>query len=83
VLVVFAIRTRRRFFESRPHRLIIVMAFGVVALASVLPFLPVGSWLGFVTPPPLFYIYLISVTVAYLALVETVKQVFYRFIAER
>ena len=83
VLVVFAIRTRRRFFESRPHRLMIVMAFGVVALASVLPFLPVGSWFGFVTPPPLFYIYLISVTIAYLALVEIVKQVFYRFIAER
>jgi P-type Mg2+ transporter len=61
----------------------IVMAFGVVALASVLPFLPAGSWFGFVTPPPLFYIYLISVTVAYLALVEIVKQVFYRFIAER
>jgi P-type Mg2+ transporter len=83
VLVVFAIRTRRRFFESRPHRLMIVMAFGVVALASALPFLPVGSWFGFMTPSPLFYIYLISVTVAYLALVETVKQVFYRFIAER
>jgi len=83
LLVVFAIRTRRRFFESRPHRLMIVMAFGVVALASVLPFLPMGSWFGFVTPPPLFYIYLISVTIAYLVLVEIVKQVFYRFIAER
>src|SRR5207302_2457538 len=42
VLVVFAIRTRRRFFESRPHRLMIVMALGVVAFASVLPLLPLG-----------------------------------------
>ena len=82
VLVVFAIRTRRRFFESRPHRLMIVMAFGVVALSSILPLLPVGAWFGFVTPPPMFYVYLIGVTVAYLALVEIVKQVFYRFIAE-
>jgi len=83
VLVVFAIRTRRRFFESRPHRLMIVMAFGVVALAFVLPLLPVSSWFGLVTPPPLFYVYLIGVTVAYLALVEGVKHLFYRFIAER
>jgi len=59
------------------------MAFGVVALASVLPLFPMGSWFGFVTPPPLFYVYLIGVTVAYLALVEIVKHFFYRFIAER
>jgi len=42
----------------------------------------VSSWFGLVTPPPLFYVYLIGVTVAYLALVEGVKHLFYRFIAE-
>jgi P-type Mg2+ transporter len=59
-----------------------VIAFGIVTLASILPLLPVGAWFGFVTPPPVFYVYLIGVTVAYLALVEIVKQVVYRFIAE-
>ena len=61
----------------------IVMALAVVALASVLPLLRLGSWFGFVTPPPLFYAYLVGVTAAYLALVEIIKHFFYHFIAER
>jgi P-type Mg2+ transporter len=42
VLVVFAIRTRRRFFRSRPHGFLVAVALGVVAVAIVLPLLPVG-----------------------------------------
>jgi Mg2+-importing ATPase len=78
VLVVFAIRTRRLFFRSRPHRFLVLMALGVVAIAVVLPFLPFGRWFDFVTPPPLFFIYLAGATVAYLALVELSKALFYR-----
>ena len=48
VLVVFAIRTRRRFFRSRPHGFLVAMALGAVAVAIVLPLLPVGRWFGFV-----------------------------------
>jgi Mg2+-importing ATPase len=81
VLVVFAIRTRRLFFRSRPHRFLVLMALGVVAIALVLPFLPFGRWFGFVAPPPLFFIYLAGATAAYLALVEICKAVFYRKIA--
>jgi Mg2+-importing ATPase len=78
VLVVFAIRTRRLIFRSRPHRFLVLMALGVVAIAFALPFLPVGRWFGFVTPPPLFFIYLTGATVAYLSLVEVCKALFYR-----
>jgi Mg2+-importing ATPase len=81
VLVVFAIRTRRRFFESRPNRFLVTMALGAVAAAIVLTLLPAGRWFGFVVPPPLFFVYLIVVTAAYLALVEIVKSYFYRFMA--
>ena len=42
VLVVFAIRTRRRFFRSRPHKLLVAMALGSVAVAVVFPLLPAG-----------------------------------------
>ena len=42
VLVVFAIRTRRRFFRSRPHGFLVAMALGSVAVAIVLPLLPAG-----------------------------------------
>ena len=83
VLVVFAIRTRRQFFRSKPHRFLIAMALGAVAVAIALPLLPMGRWLGFVPPPPLFFVYLIGATAAYLALVEVVKGFFYRFMAAR
>jgi Mg2+-importing ATPase len=83
VLVVFAIRTRRRFFRSRPHAFLVAMALGTVAVALALPFLPIGRWFGFVAPPPLFFVYLIGATLAYLALVEIAKGLFYRFTARR
>ncbi len=83
ILVVFAIRTRRRFYRSRPHRFLVAMALGSVAAAVILPFVPVGMWFGFVAPPPLFFVYLIGATAAYLALVEVAKGIFYRVIAAR
>ena len=81
--MVFAIRTRRRFFQSRPRRFLVAMALGAVAVAIVLPLLPLGHWFGFVAPPPLFFVFLIGATAAYLALVEIVKGFFYRFTAGR
>ena len=67
VLVVFAIRTRRPFFRSRPRAFLVAMALGTVAVAVVLPFLRCGPVVGFVAPPPLFFVFLIGATVAYLA----------------
>ncbi|ACK49583.1 magnesium-translocating P-type ATPase [Methylocella silvestris BL2] len=81
VLVVFAIRTRRLFFRSRPNGFLVAMALGVVAVAIALPLSPIGHWFGFVAPPPLFFAYLIGATLAYLALVEIVKALFYRAMA--
>ena len=78
VLVVFAIRTRRRFFRSRPHAFLVAMALGVVAVAIALPLLPAARWFGFAVLPPLFFVYLIGATAAYLALVDIVKSLFYR-----
>ena len=48
VLVVFAIRTRRSVFRSRPHVFLVAMALGVIAVAIALPLLSIGGWLGFV-----------------------------------
>ena len=79
-LVVFCIRTRRRFFRSKPGVFLTVMNIGAIAVAIVLPFLPWGAWFGFVAPPPLFFVFLLIATLAYLGLVEISKVVFYRFI---
>jgi len=79
VLVVFAIRTRRPLFLSRPHLFLTAMAVGVIAVAIALPLLPVvGRWLGFAAPPPLFFAFLVGATLAYLAIVEITKRIFYR-----
>jgi Mg2+-importing ATPase len=59
------------------------MALGTVAVAIVLPLLPLGHWFGFVAPPPLFFVFLIGATAAYLTLVEIVKGLFYRLTAGR
>jgi Mg2+-importing ATPase len=83
VLVVFAIRTRRRFFRSKPHRFLVGMALGTVAVAIAVPLLPPGQWFGFVAPPPLFFVYLVGATLAYLALVEVTKGIFYRLATGR
>ena len=83
VLVVFAIRTRRVFFRSRPNGFLVAMALGVVAAAITVPLSPIGHWFGFVAPPPLFFAYLVGATLAYLTLVEIAKVYFYRAMAAR
>ncbi len=83
VLVVFAIRTQRRFFQSKPHVFLVAMSLGAVAVATALPLLPIGRWFGFVPPPPLFFVFLTGATLAYLALVEVIKGFFYRASADR
>jgi P-type Mg2+ transporter len=77
-LVIFVIRTADRPWRSRPSA---GLAWGVGACAltgAVLPFTPAAPWLGLVPLPPLFFAVLISMVVAYLALVEGVKRWFYR-----
>jgi Mg2+-importing ATPase len=79
VLVVFCIRTRRRFYRSRACDFLVAMTIAAVTVAIALPLIPVvGAWFSFVTPPPLFYGFLIVATLAYLVLVEVTKIAFYR-----
>ena len=84
-LVVFCIRTRRIFFRSQPGGFLTVMNMGAIAAAIALPFLPwgVGAWFGFAAPPPLFFLFLAVATIAYLALVEIAKAIFYRALSRR
>jgi Mg2+-importing ATPase len=82
VLVVFANRTRGSLFNSKSHLLLVSTALGVLALAIMLPFSPLGGWIGFVAPPR-FFVYLVGATIVYLGVVEAVKKVVYRVAASR
>ena len=39
ILMIFAVRTRRSMFASRPHRAVVGLAFGTAAMTVALPFL--------------------------------------------
>jgi Mg2+-importing ATPase len=68
------------FFKSKPAMFLTIMNLAAIASAMALPFLPWGNWFGFVAPPPLFFVFLLMATLAYLGLVELSKVIFYRFI---
>jgi len=79
VLVIFIIRTQRNPLKSRPNRWLAIGALVTVAVAVVLPLTPLGAYLGFVAPPPLFFLLLAGMVVVYLSAAEGVKQLFYRY----
>lgn len=78
VLVIFVIRTRKNPFKSYPNRWLTLCSLLVVALAILLPFTPLGRYLGFVPPPLFFFVILSGMVLMYLLMVEIVKQWFYK-----
>lgn len=78
ILMIFAVRTRRRMFASRPHAAVIGLALATTALTLALPYLPgVGAWFEFSHPPILYFAFLILVVALFLLLIETVKRIFF------
>ena len=78
VLVIFVIRTRGNPFKSRPSIALTATSLTVVLVAAALPFTPFATHLGFVAPPPLFFMILPGMVLCYLVAVEFVKRLFYR-----
>jgi P-type Mg2+ transporter len=83
VLVIFVIRTRGNPFRSKPSSVLTATSLAVVAAATALPFTPLGTRLGFVPVPALFFLILAGMVVGYLAMVQVTKTWFYhRFATE-
>ena len=76
-LVVFVIRTAGNPFKSRPSLPLVLSVLAVVALATVLPYTPLGSLLGFTRLPLSLMGAIALLTVTYLFLVQAVKSWFY------
>jgi P-type Mg2+ transporter len=83
VLVIFIIRTSKNPLKSRPNPWLTLCSLLVVALAVLLPFTPLAGFLGFVAPPPTFFVVLVGMVILYLLIVEQVKQWFYKRYASR
>jgi Mg2+-importing ATPase len=73
-LVIFVIRTGRSPLASRPSGALAVTTALVVAIALVLPFTGLASWLGFVSLPGAYFAFLAVATTTYLIVVELVKR---------
>ncbi len=80
ILVVFVIRTSRTpFFLSKPSKWLLGTCIGIVFVSLLIPFSPLANALGFLTPPPLYFLILIILVSTYLFLVEILKK---RFLAK-
>jgi Mg2+-importing ATPase len=78
-LVIFAIRTRRiPFFRSHPSLPLTLAALSVVLVGALLPATPLAHSLGFQPLPGGFFAALGGMVLAYLALIEVGKRIFYR-----
>jgi P-type Mg2+ transporter len=83
ILWIFAVRTRRHLFASRPHQVVAALAFGAASLTIALPFLPgIGRWFEFVHPPAIYFPFLLAVIAAFLVTTELVKRFFHARMAQ-
>jgi len=73
-LVLFVIRTAGNPLRSRPSAALTATTILTVFAGLALPFTPLASLLGFVPLPPLYFVFLVAVTLTYLLFVELVKR---------
>ena len=73
-LIIHVIRTNRiPFIESRASLPLILTSLAIVTVAGLMPFLPIGTALGFVPLPNLYWAYLAAMLLGYIVLTQLVK----------
>ena len=77
-LIVLVIRTRKRFYLSRPSSPLMLTTFAIVALTILLPYTPLAHLFGFVPLPAVFLLVLCGIMIFYVVAAETAKTIFYR-----
>jgi Mg2+-importing ATPase len=77
--VALIVRTQRPFYRSMPSRLLLGSSLTIIAIALVLPYVPVNVLFGFVPLSLPVMIALITLTLMYVLVVEAVKSLFYRW----
>ncbi len=77
ILVTFSIRTRRKFYKSRPSNLMIAASIIMVSVTLVVVYSPLGLLLKFVQPPLWFLGLIFGILGCYFLLVEGAKHLFF------
>ncbi len=73
-LVLFIIRTAGNPLRSRPSAPLTATVMAIVAIGLLLPVSPLATMLGFARLAPAYYVFLVTVTAAYLLSVELAKR---------
>ena len=77
LVIALVVRTRRRFWRSRPGNLLLGSTLLVVAVTLALPYLPFSSVFGFVPLPASLMFAMIGLTLSYVVAAEMAKTHFY------
>jgi Mg2+-importing ATPase len=78
-LIIHVIRTNKiPFIQSRASKALMFTSILIVAIGAYLPYSPLAGTLGFVPLPPLYWLILLGMLVAYVFLTQLVKTWFYR-----
>jgi P-type Mg2+ transporter len=80
-LAIFVLRTRGNPLRSMPHPWLIATVLGAAGVSIALPLSPLGSYFGFAWPPPIFFVALVLLMIAFMVTLEVLKRWFYRHIA--
>jgi Mg2+-importing ATPase len=73
-LIVHVIRTRKiPFLQSRASGPLIAMTAVIMGIGALIPFTPLGGYLGFMPLPPLYWFLLVLTLLAYMLLTQGVK----------
>jgi P-type Mg2+ transporter len=77
-LIVLVIRSRKPFFRSRPSKYLFVATLSTVVITLVLPFTPLGVFLGFSPLPVPFLLFIGIIVMGYIISAEMAKTSFYK-----
>ncbi len=79
ILVVYVIRTRKiPFLESRPSKYLVLTTLLVLSVGMYIPYSPLAAFFGFVRMPGLYFWILSVMLIAYMFLVQVIKNWFIR-----
>jgi Mg2+-importing ATPase len=78
ILVTFPIRTKKRFYASKPGKILILTSIVFGLLTVLLPYSQFNKLFEFHPPDPNILILIACILVLYFAVAESVKQFFYK-----
>jgi Mg2+-importing ATPase len=78
VLVIYIIRTRRAFWNSKPSSLLLTLGLGSIAIGTALIYSPIAHLFQFVAPPVKIIGIIGLLLLAYLCLTEIAKRFYYK-----